>query len=192
TSGRAGLTAVTPLNPGADGSRLSGQEVIPMLSTRLLHQIEDHADQLADRITERLRAEPNLAAYHALSDRELRDRIWDVCRNLGEWLVEKPEERVRLRYEELGRQRRNEAIPMHEVVLALLMTKEQIIDYARSQGLSDSVLEMYGKEELEYQISRFFDRCVYYVVRGYEEEMRLLLRGTSPLRARANYQTLTG
>src|SRR5688572_24130377 len=153
--------------------------------------IEDHADQLSARVTSRLRREPNLIGYHSLTDNELHDRIWDVCRHLGGWLDERPEDRIRLHYEELGRQRRREAIPMHEVVLALLVSKDVILTYIRSEGLSNTVLEVYGVEELEFQISRFFDRCVYYLVRGYEESLREELRALSPLRGRTMYQTLT-
>ncbi|MBI1787693.1 MAG: hypothetical protein HYR60_09115 [Acidobacteria bacterium] len=159
-----------------------------MLSTRLLHRIEDHADELATRITRRLREEPNLVAYHSLSDSNLYDRIFDVCKHLGEWLADKPEEKIRVHYEELGRQRRQEAIPLHEVVLALLLTKEEILNFARSAELSETVLELYGKEELELQVSRFFDRSIYYLVRGYEEALRLALRAAAPLRGRPMYQ----
>jgi len=161
-----------------------------MVSTRLLHQIEDHADQLAARVTRVVRAEPNLKAYHSLSDHELYDRVWDLCKHLGAWLVEKPEEKIRQRYEELGRQRRFEGIPLHEVVLALVLSKDQILEFARAEGPSETSLDLYGKEELEFRISRFFDRCIYYVVRGYEESLRKELRSSAPLRARAMYHTL--
>src|SRR5262245_8993101 len=159
-----------------------------MLSTRLLHSIENHADELAGQITRRLREEPNLMAYHGLADSDLYDRNWDVRRHLRECLAEKPEDKIPIRYEEMGRQRRQEGIPLHEVVLALLVTKDQILRFARSEGLSETMIDLYGKEELEFQISRFFDHSVYYVVRGYEEELRLELRGRGPMRSRPMYQ----
>src|SRR5260370_25058893 len=136
---------------------------IAMLSTRLLHRIEDHADQLANDVMRRLRANENLAGYHSLSEIELHDRICEVCKHLGEWLTEKTEEPLRERYEALGRRRFREGIPLHEVVLALQVTKDRILVFARSEGFSETALELYGREELELRGSHFFDRCIYHL-----------------------------
>ena len=143
-----------------------------MLSTRLLHRIEDHADQLASVVIRRLQADENLIGYHSLSEIELYDRVWTVCKHLGEWLTEKTEDPLRERYEALGRQRCREGIPLHEVVLALQVTKDAILSFAHSEGFSDTILELYGREELELRVSHFFDRCIYYLVRGYQASQR--------------------
>jgi hypothetical protein len=140
-----------------------------MLSTRLLHRIEDHADDLASAVTIRLRQDKNLAEYNALSETELYQRVWMVCKHLGEWLTNKTEEPIRERYEELGSQRFRQKIPLHEVVLALQLTKDRILAFMRSEGLSETALELYGREELELRVSHFFDRCIYFLVRGYEQ-----------------------
>ena len=143
-----------------------------MLSTRLVHRIEDHADELASAVVSRLQENENLTAYRSVSKSELYERVWTVCKHLGEWLTEKSEHAVCERYEALGRRRCSEGIPLHEVVLALQLTKERIVAFARAQGFTDTVLELYGREELELHVSHFFDRCVYYLVRGYEEALR--------------------
>jgi hypothetical protein len=143
-----------------------------MLSTRLLHRIEDHADELASAVTIRLYHEPSLTEYHALSETELYERAWVVCKHLGEWLTSKTEDPVRERYEELGRQRFRQKIPLHQVVLALQLTKDRILGFIRSDGFSETTLELYGREELELRVSHFFDRCIYYLVRGYEQASR--------------------
>src|SRR5262245_49985637 len=143
-----------------------------MLSTRLLHRIEDHADQLASVVIRRIQGDQDLTRYHSLSETELYDRVWTVCKHLGEWLAEKTEDPLRERYEALGRRRFHEGIPAHEVVLALQVTKNAILSFARSAGFSDTMLELYGREELELRVSHFFDRCVYYVIRGYEGSLR--------------------
>src|SRR5438128_12619820 len=118
-----------------------------MLSTRLLHRIEDHADELATAVVLRLQANENLAGYHSLAEIELYDRIREVYKHLGEWLTEKTEEPVREQYEALGRRRLREGIPLHEVVLALQLTKDRIHAFARSEGFSDTAVELYGREE---------------------------------------------
>lgn len=153
-----------------------------MLSTRLLHRIEDHADELARAVVRRLQANENLSGYQALSEVELYDRIREVYKHLGEWLTEKTEAPVREHFEALGRRRLREGIPLHEVVLALQLTKDRIHAFARSEGLGDSAVELYGREELELRVSHFFDRAIYFLVRGYEQALRGLA-GTSSARA---------
>jgi hypothetical protein len=141
-----------------------------MLSTRLLHRIEDHAELLTSVILRRFQADENLVGYHHLSENELHKQIWTVCKHLGEWLTEETEAPLQERYEELGRRRFREGIPLHEIVLALQLTKDRIIAFAMSEGFSETALELYGREELELRVSHFFDRAIYYLVRGYEQE----------------------
>src|SRR5437867_10768539 len=126
-----------------------------MLSTRLLHRIEDHADQLASVVIGRIQQHQDLTGYHSLSETELYDRVWAVCKHLGEWLTEKTEDPLRKRYEALGRQRWREGVPLHEVVLALQVTKDRILAFVRSDGFSETALELYGREELELRVSHF-------------------------------------
>lgn len=140
-----------------------------MLSTRLLYRIEAHADELATSVMRRLQGNENLPHFQALSEAELYDRVWNLLSHLSEWLTEKTEGRIRERYEELGRQRFHAGIPLHESVLALQITKDRVIAFARSEGFSDTFLELYGREELELRVSHFFDRSIYYLVRGYEQ-----------------------
>jgi dsDNA-binding SOS-regulon protein len=134
-----------------------------MLSTRLLYRIEAHADELATSVMRRLQGNENLAHFQSLSEAELYDRVWNLLSHLSEWLTERTEGRIRERYEELGRQR------FHESVLAMQITKDRVIAFARSEGFSDTFLELYGREELELRVSHFFDRGIYYLVRGYEQ-----------------------
>jgi hypothetical protein len=143
-----------------------------MLSTRLVHHIEAHADTLASMVVNRFRDNEDLSGYHSLSEVSLYDRVRELCANLGEWLSEKSEDHLRERYEALGRQRFKEGVPLHQVVLALQVTKARILAYARSGGFGETALELYGREELELRIAHFFDRAVYYLVREYERSLR--------------------
>ena len=76
------------------------------------------------------------------------------------------------RYENLGRQRFEEGIPLHEIVYALQLVRESMIQYIRDQGLGRTPLDIYAEEELEVGSDRIFDTIIYYFVRGYERAMR--------------------
>jgi hypothetical protein len=143
-----------------------------MLSARLVHLIEDHAEELFRGLLDDLQSNPRTPAYHRLDREELRTRLYDVYRNLGRWLTDTTESHVESVYGDLGRRRRAEGIPLSEVVLALLLAKYHLRDYIRTCGLMDSAVELYQEQELQRLVGRFFDRAVYHTVRGYEHEAK--------------------
>ncbi len=143
-----------------------------MISRTLVQMIEDNSDRITNRIVERQRADPALAQLGKLPESELRDRIHEVLKNLGKWLVEGREGETARRYEALGKRRFEEGIPLHEVVKALHMLRENMIDFVREQeGVRANSLQLYAEEELEHMVGLFFDRAVYHVVHGYEMEL---------------------
>lgn len=143
-----------------------------MLSARVVHLIEDHAEELSRGLLDDLQSNPRTPAYHRLDREELRSRLYDVFRHLGRWLGDTTEEHVEVVYNELGRKRRAEGIPLGEVVCALILTKYHLRDYIRTCGLMDSAVELYQEQELQRRVGRFFDRAVYHTVRGYEREVK--------------------
>jgi hypothetical protein len=130
--------------------------------------IEDHAEELTRGVLRDLAVNPKTPAYHQLSHDELHKRVYDVYHNLGRWLGERSDGAVEASYSGLGRLRHSEGVPISEVVQALILIKDHLRGYIRTAGLSDSAVELYQEEELHLMISHFFDKAVYYTVRGYE------------------------
>jgi hypothetical protein len=142
-----------------------------MISRTLVQMIEDNSVRITNRIVERQRADPVLVELGKLPMSELRDRVHEVLTNLGRWLVEGQEGETGRRYEALGKRRFEEGIPLHEVVKALHLLRENMIDFVREQGFGANSLQVYAEEELEHMVGLFFDRAVYHVVHGYETEL---------------------
>ena len=143
-----------------------------MLSAKLVQMIETHSDTLAAGVVRHLRADPRSPSIAALPENELHDQCHGVLKRLGHWLAESPEDEIARHYEDLGRLRLREEVPLHEAVHALHLLKRSMLDYVRSQGLAQTAADVYGEEELEHEIGRFFDSAVYHVVRGYETSRR--------------------
>lgn len=139
-----------------------------MLCVRLVRMIEDHAEQLTRGVLEDLKGNPRTPAYHRLSREQLDRRVYEVLRNFAQWLSYQTDQAIEAWYGELGRQRFAENTPLAEVVYALILTKQHLQDYVRSAGLADSALELYQELELYRLAGRFFDKAIYYAVRGYE------------------------
>ena len=141
-----------------------------MLSIRLVHMIEDHADELTRGVIRSLQSDPRTPHYHQLTYEELHYRTFSVYHNLGHWLSRNSEEPVETAYSDLAKRRFAEAVPLHEVVFALLILKHHLRDYVRSTGLMDSAMELHQELELQRLAGDFFDKAIYYTVRAYEQE----------------------
>ncbi len=143
-----------------------------MLSTRLVRLIESHADDLTRGLVAHLKSHPRTPSYHRFSDAELHNRAYNVYHNLGGWVAGKREEEIGEAYEELGRRRFAEGIPLSEVVYALIVTKNHLLDFAKTSSEGGTALEVFGERELAAKIAQFFDRATYYAAVGYEEAQR--------------------
>jgi len=139
-----------------------------MATRTLVQMIEDHGEAIAQRVVRKLRQDPQLRHIARLPESELLSRALEVVKNFGHWLAPGEEPKVALRFEQLGRRRAEEAIPLCEVVRALQILKGNILDYVREQGVGHTYLELYAEEELEHLAGRFFDNAIYHVICGYE------------------------
>jgi hypothetical protein len=139
-----------------------------MLSARLIRAIEQHAEELTKGVIAELRRNPRTPAYHGLANPELHHRVYTVYRNLGRWIGEKDETALEAAYGELGRTRRSEGIALSEVVHALHLIKEHLRAYIQSVAVTSSAVDVYQEEQLHLLMDRFFDKAVYFTVRGYE------------------------
>jgi hypothetical protein len=139
-----------------------------MLSVRLVSAIQDHAEDITRGVLQDLGNNPRTPAYHRLSPDELHRRVYDVYHNLGRWVGDKSDASVEVSYGDLGRKRRAEGVPLSEVIYALILIKHHLRDYIRGSGMGDSPVELYQEEELNLLIGHFYDKAMYYTVKGYE------------------------
>jgi hypothetical protein len=147
-----------------------------MLSARLVRLIEQHSDEISNRLIDAIRAHHDLPTLASESDAELQQWAGDILQNLGHLLSAPKDEATLSRYHLMGRLRFEESIPLHEAVLRLHLLKDKIVGFVHEQGFPMTSLQLYAEEELEHRICGFFDAAVYHVVRGYEDAMRVAAR----------------
>ncbi len=153
-----------------------------MFSYRLVRLIETHADALAAGLEQRVAASQQVTHFSDISAQELRDRVYEIYRHLGEWLLGKNELDVEQRYREIGSRRAQQKVPLSELVQAIVLTKENLWDFLKSEAVADRAAEIMGELELLQMLEMFFDRAIYYAVVGYEEESARTARGEHALR----------
>ena len=142
-----------------------------MFSYRLVRLIETHADALAAGLEERVLSNSQVAHFRNLPAHELKERVYEVYRHLGEWLLGKNELDVEQRYREIGARRARQRVPLSEVIQAVVLTKENLWEFLKGEAVVDRAVEIMGELELLQMLEMFFDRAIYYAAVGYEEEM---------------------
>ena len=155
-----------------------------MSPARLIQIVESNWETIASSAINRVHSDPEVPNYQALTDHELRARARDLLAQLGHWLAKRDPELLARRYEELGRQRFDEGMPLHEVVYKLQLLKRTVYEHARDQHLEVTAVELYAEQEFLGLIDEFFDHIIFRVCKGYsEQEMN---RPASPLRDRSS------
>jgi hypothetical protein len=142
-----------------------------MFSYRLVRLIETHADALAAGLEKRVLNHEQLTHIpHRIPMNELRERVYEIYRHLGEWLLGKNEQDIEHRYRAIGARRARQGVPLAELVQAIVLTKENLWDFLKSEAVMDRAVEIMGELELLQMLEMFFDRAIYYAAVGYEQE----------------------
>lgn len=139
-----------------------------MLSPKLVHLIETHAEELTVRIVRDIRGNPECAHLARLPEAELRERGHEILQNLGHWLAFSNEEKIEREYEGIGKLRYEEAVPLHESIRGLCLIKYAMIDFIHEQGIDRDCVALYAEGELERRVAKFFDLLLMHLARGYE------------------------
>lgn len=144
-----------------------------MVYSKLVKLIEDNADELSQRLVHDLLSREETKGYRTISEDLVRDRVRDVYSKLGSWLETEKHASGEIRkvYTELGKKRFREGIPLHEVILAFMLIKRHLWLYVQEKQFFDSAYELYQALELNNRVVLFFDRVIYFVTMGYEEEL---------------------
>ncbi|HPJ93596.1 MAG TPA: hypothetical protein PLU81_05980 [Deltaproteobacteria bacterium] len=144
-----------------------------MIYLKLIKLIEDNAEELSKRLVKDLLSREETKGYRTLSEDLVQERVRDVYSKLGSWLSTEKHTSGEIRkvYTELGRKRLREGIPLHEVLLAFMLIKRHLWLYVQEKQFFDSAYELYQALELNNRVVLFFDRVIYFVTMGYEEDL---------------------
>lgn len=143
-----------------------------MIAARLLNRIEANWEKIAEKVIQARRDDPALPHYRSLSEHEIRDRVRDLSTNLARYLTSPDLTDLTTHFEQLGRRRFAEGMPLHELILKITTIKRAIRHYATEQNLSLSAVEIYEELELLRAMAGYFDFVIVCAARGYEAAWR--------------------
>ena len=150
-----------------------------MLANRLIQLIENHSKSLTHAVMHDIETSEHTRTFRKVPKEELEPRIAATYQNLGRWIANPNEDELRQEYEDWGRTRFRQGIPFSELIYVLMLIKKHLRRFIKDHGLIDFAgdrvspeefvpMQLYSIQELNYQVGDFFDRALYYLVRGHE------------------------
>ena len=134
---------------------------------RLVHLIETHSNELASCLLNRVRSSEATADYYLVADKDLKDRVYEIYRHLGDWLITRDEFDLEQRYEKIGARRASQNVPFSQVAWAIVLTKDNLWEFLKLHSEMDRPVEVLGKLEMLQLLDLFFDRAIYFAALGY-------------------------
>jgi len=148
-----------------------------MLAYRLVRLIETHSDALAAGLLRKVENSEFTHDYRNVPPEELKARVYEVYRHLGDWLLGKSAFDIRERYREIGARRAAQHVRLSQLVWVLVLTKENLWNYLKNEAGLERPVEVFGELEMLQLLDQFFDRAIFYASDGYEKA--LAVRGTT-------------
>ena len=160
-----------------------------MLSRRIIKLIETHADSLTQEVVQDVQTNEHTRSVVRIPKEELGFRVLALYRNLGNWIGDPKDDAIRHEYEEWGKIRCQQGIPTSEIAFCLILIKKHLRSYIREHAAvvfsGDRLvpgemvpLELYSIQELNYVVGDFFDRALWYLLRGYEFQVKASKEGS--------------
>jgi len=142
-----------------------------MLAYKLVRLIEAHSETLAAGLLAKVQTSELTRSYRNVPPEDLKERVYEIYRHLGEWLLGKGSFDIELRYEEIGTRRVHQGVPISELIWVIILTKENLWEFLQRESVPERPDEAFGELEMLQLLDQFFDRAIYYASVGYERAM---------------------
>lgn len=150
-----------------------------MPTYRLVRMIETHANELAAALLQATRTSDKTRNYvETVGQDDLKQRVEEIYRHLGEWLTGKSESEIQSRYVAIGELRAKQGVPLRELLWAIFLVKDTLIEFLKKEAILDRPFEVFGELQILQLLEQFFDRAAYYAAVGHDQAMAAKSQGT--------------
>ena len=139
-----------------------------MMLYRLVRMIEAHSESLAACLLDRVQHSELAPSFQNVPREELKERVYEIYRHLGEWLMGKDEFHLEQRYLQIGARRACQRVPLSELIWVIVLTKENLWEFLKKEAVMERPVEVFSELEMLQLLEQFFDRAIYYASVGYE------------------------
>jgi len=139
------------------------------LFNRFVKLIEENHQEITNRFMNDLLKHADTAAYRNID----RDFIYEssdrIYRDLSKWIArEYPKKKIEERYSTIGKDSYISRIPFHQAQKALVLQKRHLWLFVIDMLDDDNTMYMEAIE-LNNRVALYFDRAIYYMLKGYEK-----------------------
>lgn len=139
-----------------------------MLAYRLVRLIETHSEGLAQTLRHKMETCDKCPDYKNVPPEELEKVVYEMYRNLGEWLLGKTEADIERRYTAIGARRYEQKVSLSQVIWTIALVQENLWEYLKKDSVLDRPTEVFGELEMLQLLGQFFNRAMFYAALGYE------------------------
>jgi hypothetical protein len=139
-----------------------------MLTHKLIHLIQYHSENLAASLVRQVQMSDRAGSYRNVSPEELKQRVFEIYRHVGEWLLNKSETDIEQRYLAIGARRVEQNVPLSELVWVIVLTKRNLWMYMDDVSVPGRAVDVAEKQEIQIRLDQFFDEAIHAAVAGYE------------------------
>lgn len=143
-----------------------------LMSDKFAQIIEKHSDLIIKRWVSEVKSDHATVSFDTARIERARERLSNIILHLGEWIsYDTTKDEIGRRYAKEGREYFDNQIPLCEIVRSFALLKRIIWSFTLNECSVDSAFELYQMSELDERIVIFFDQAIYYLIRGYTEQM---------------------
>lgn len=142
-----------------------------MLYQKFIRLVEEHADDLIQKWIIEVRTNPSTHGYKDLPEEVLRDRVFDVYKKLGNWILdEDPNYRATANhFMKLGVERTEEGINVSEIIYAIILARVVLWKYVMDKVIITGALDLQHALDFYHKVNNFFDKAIYFIAAGVEK-----------------------
>jgi len=141
-----------------------------MRAAKLVQHMKANTERMSEQVLEKIsRSEKCDDLVKKLTPEEQKRSTADVYRDLTAWLATESDATIEHRYTALGMLRAQQGIPFSNLYWAVCIAHEHLWQYMQEECLLDEPVEFWGGVILLRSLTQFFDRVLYFALRGYEQ-----------------------
>lgn len=142
-----------------------------LLSDDLLAMLEHDRDHVIALWIQDVRTNPATPAYRNIAPELLAQRGGHVLGSFGEWIRgDLPRAVFDARFRALGRARREQGVPLRELVASFVLFKKHLWLHGLSKGVWQSATDVVRLLEMDRRVAAFFDHAIYHAVEAYDTD----------------------
>ncbi len=146
--------------------------MLHLISDKLVELVEKHHDVIIKRWLKRLLSDPTTSTYSERNLTFVEEKAIKVLKNMGQWVsYDTTKESVGRLYADEGIELFNMGIPLCETIRAMVVLRRTLWLFILNESAFDSAFQLHQMRELNDRVILFFDRAIYYMIRGYTEAM---------------------